>query len=214
MEAITWSIQTSLPDVTPVIISEYLLNDLGIYVKREKRVTKKAPFTALTGFRVGYKAVPGTDYRSAPLDRNVLLWYKITSVVEEGHDGLIIRGNRNNEISIKFSLGDRNSILHYIETQRRQHPVMAAADFTAASWICWQEDDDWGDPHASLADMVEDEKDTERFIEPEVLEATELTSVPENVQAVGGVSIYCTECGVANDPDSLFCEQCGTPMRE
>ena len=50
MKQMTWSRSTSPAGEKPVIVSEYLLNELGIFVKREKRMPKKAGLTALTGF--------------------------------------------------------------------------------------------------------------------------------------------------------------------
>ncbi len=214
MEQMTWSIQTSSPGITPVIISEYVLNDLGVFVKRERRISKKAPLHAITGFRVGYTAIPGTDYRSAPIDRNAILWYKVTCADEIGQDGMIIRGNRDSEIIVSMLPENRDLVLHYIQMQRSQNPVIASADYTAASWLCWRDDDDWGDTNTPLAVMIENESETERFIEPEVLEETVL---PEgsNMQghsitpSVKDIPAFCKECGTATYPDSCFCEKCG-----
>lgn len=66
MNHMSWSIQTSPQDVFPSIISEYVLNDTGIFIKCERRMPKNRPFTAMTGFRVGYASIPGADYRASP----------------------------------------------------------------------------------------------------------------------------------------------------
>ena len=107
MKQMTWSRSTSPAGEKPVIVSEYLLNELGIFVKREKRMPKKPGLTALTGFRVGYAAVPGTDYRAAPLDRTAILWHKITAVKEAGPDRLIVSGNQEDRITLCFDPDDR-----------------------------------------------------------------------------------------------------------
>lgn len=81
MEILTWSRPTSPVGAKPEIVAEYLLNERGIFVKREKRMPKKAGLTALTGFRIGYAAIPSGDYRAAPLDRNAILWHKISRIM-------------------------------------------------------------------------------------------------------------------------------------
>ncbi len=175
MNTMTWSITTSPAGASPTIVSEYLLNEEGIFVKREKRVPRKAKFMALTGFRVGYQPVPGTDYRAAPLDRNAILWHKVTRVKEEGPDCLIVSGNRQDKITLCFEAQNRQAVSHYLATMRQLHPPVGAPDYDAAAWLCWRDDDDWGDqPGLSLAAMVALEKDTERFIEPEILDETRL----------------------------------------
>lgn len=175
MDTMNWMIQTSAAGSLPTVVSEYLLNDLGIFVRRERRMPKKAPLTAITGFRVGYAAVPGTNYRVAPLDRNAILWHKITSVSEEGPGLITVRGNTKDAITISYTPENRDAVLQFISTKRQQHPVVADADYAAASWICWRDDDDWGDA-STLVDMVNAELHTERFIEPDVLEETKISA--------------------------------------
>ena len=175
---LTWQIQTSRQGKRPVIISEYVLNDLGIFIKREKRMPKKAPLTATTGFRIGYEAVNGTDYRAAPLDRNALVWHKITAVTENGEDAVIVKGNRNGEIMVCFMPEDKDKVLEYIADLRRQHPAFAEADEAAAAWICWSEDDEWIDPYMPLSEMIQIEQGTDRFLEQEVIEETILDYIP------------------------------------
>jgi hypothetical protein len=215
MERLTWSKPTSPADDLPVIVSEYLLNERGIFVKREKRMPKKAKFTALTGFRIGYAAIPGTDYRAAPLDRNAILWHKITRISEAGEDGLIVSGNRQDTIALCFDPADRAAILAYIQTMRQQHPPIGAPDYDAAAWLCWRDDDDWGDdPNLSLVEMVALEGDTERFIEPEILEETRLAGVRDGVvpdvpATAPERPAFCRQCGTALAADDNFCPECG-----
>lgn len=213
MEGMTWVAQVSRQGEKPVVVAEYVLNQLGVFVKRERRVPKKEPLHKFTGFRVGYKAIPGTDYRAAPLDRNAILWQKVTSV-DEASDSIRIRGNQKDEISLAVEPGTRDQVLQYIQAMRRSHPLNVAADYDAASWICWRDDDEWTDPYATLSDMIAEELDTERFLEPEVVEETVLpeSSVrtpdgPESEEPAKPKS--CSTCGAKLQPDSRFCEVCG-----
>ena len=213
MDIMNWMIQTSTAGSLPIIMSEYLLNDMGIFVRRERRMPKKAPLTAITGFRIGYAAVPGTDYRMAPMDRNAILWYKITSVTEDSAGLITICGNTKDVITISCTPDNRDAVLQFISTKRKQHPAFAKADYAAASWICWRDDDDWGDA-STLMDMVNAELDTERFIDPDVLEETEITVVPENsIPLTQPTSAFrpkfCRKCGELLPPDGSFCENCG-----
>lgn len=181
MEILTWSRPTSPASAKPEIVAEYLLNERGVFVKREKRMPKKAGLTALTGFRIGYAAIPSGDYRAAPLDRNAILWHKISRIKEAGAGSLIVSGNQKDTITLYFDPADRGAIQAYIDIMRQQHPTIGAPDYDAAAWLCWRDDDDWGDdPHLSLVDMVALEGDTERFIEPEILEETRLPGVRDN----------------------------------
>lgn len=218
MEQITWSRPTSPEGEEPLIVSEYVLNDLGVFVKREKRMPKKAGLTALTGFRIGYAAIPGTDYRAAPLDRNAILWHKLTAVKEDGDGGVIIKGNRKDIITLCFEPENWGAVLDYIETMRQQHPLVGAADDVAASWLCWRDDDDWGEPFRPLTEMIRDELETERFIEPEIYEETRLAGVrdtkePEVAPPVTERPNFCQECGSALPKDGNFCPSCGTPIQ-
>lgn len=218
METMTWSRQTTLVGETPVIVAEYLLNDFGVFIKREKRMPKKDKFTALTGFRIGYKAIPGTDYRAAPLDRNAILRHKVTLVKTEGDSALIIKGNSKDSIILSFDPEQGEAVMTYIERKRQDHPVVGAADDRAASWICWRDDDDWGDPQMTLIEMVALEEDTERFIELEVLEETRLAGVrdkpaQEASSPVTGRPKFCSNCGFALPADGNFCPDCGKPIQ-
>lgn len=211
----TWSIQTSEPGITPAIFSEYVINELGVFVKRESHVNKKTPLHAVTGFRVGYKAIPGTDYRAAPIDRNAILWQKVTRADEYSTDGIIIRGNRNSVIDMRFFPENRDGVLSFIEIMRTRHPAVAAADYTAAAWLCWRDDDEWEDPFAPLADMIEAESGVERFIEPEILDETILSDLPADNNSASPsppAPKYCVKCGTAVYPDSCFCDKCGAQV--
>ncbi len=220
MDMMNWMIQTSAAGSLPVVVSEYLLNDMGIFMRRERRMPKKAPLTAITGFRIGYKAVAGTDYRMAHLNRNAILWHKITSVSEDD-DGLItICGNTSDVITISCTLENRDTVLQFISIKRQEHPAVAEADYTAAAWICWRDDDNWGDAE-TLIDMVNEELDTERFIEPEVLEETEITvtheynippAPPKPEPTAPSRPKFCGNCGESLPSDGSFCGNCGNSI--
>jgi hypothetical protein len=102
------------------------------------------------------------------------LWHKVTDVIEKAEGYLCIRGNRKDEIEIFFDIECRDEVLRFIRAMRSLHPPVAAADYSAASWICWRDDDEWDDPFAPLTEMIEEELNTERFLEPEVVEETVL----------------------------------------
>ena len=171
---VSWQIITSREGETPAIFAEYLLNDLGVFVKRMRRVAKKGLLNSLTGFRVGYVPVPGTDYREGPLDRNAILWRKLTSAVQTGQYEFQITGNSDDKITLVVPPELVYAVQQYIETRRSANPPVAEPDMEAAVWLCWRDDDEWEDPQMPLAVMVEAEKNTERFIDPDVLEETRL----------------------------------------
>lgn len=99
MNTLHWQIQTSPPGAQPIIIAEYLLN-VWAFHQAGATDAKKIHLTAVTGFRIGYVAVPHTDYRMAPIDRNAILWHKVTAVVEDGPGVITVHGNTKDIISI------------------------------------------------------------------------------------------------------------------
>lgn len=179
MNIMTWRIKTSPEGKLPATVSEYVLNELGVFIKRELRMPKSAPLTALTGFRVGYTVVPGTKERAAPLNRDALLWHKITAVSERAGNSLYIQGNRNSVLEVYFPPELRDAILSYITEMRRNHPILTSADPVAAAWLCWRDDDEWDDPLMPLTEMIETERRNQRLIEPEILAETELAGAAE-----------------------------------
>lgn len=218
MDMMNWMIQTSAPGSLPVVFSEYLLNDMGIFMRREQRMPKKEPLNAITGFRVGYKAVAGTDYRIAHLDRNAILWHKITSVSEDDNGLISVCGNTSDVIAISCTPENRDAVSRFISIKRQEHPAVAEADYAAAAWICWRDDDDWGDAE-TLLDMVNEGLNTERFIEPEVLKETEITvaheySIPPVPPKPAAPSRpkFCRNCGESLPSDGNFCENCGNSI--
>lgn len=167
-----WSIETSPLGAKPKIISEYVLNELGIFIKRERRMPKNNLLTKTTGFRVGYELIKNTEYRAAPYDRNAILWYKITQIVETESCKLLISGNSKDHIEVVFFPENKNDILRFIQEMQQKYPQVTSADEKAAAWMCWRDDDEWEEPFASLETMIESELDCQRFIEPEILEET------------------------------------------
>ena len=77
MDLLNWSIQTSKPGDITIVISEYVLNELGVFIKQEYRVLKKNKLNAVMGFRIGYEPVPNTDYRAARGNRNAITAFNL-----------------------------------------------------------------------------------------------------------------------------------------
>ncbi len=217
MKELTWVAEVSDAGHKPVIVAEYVLNHLGVFVKRERRVPQRDPLQKLTGFRIGYKAIPGTDYRAAPLDRNAILWQKVTSAEELSPESIRIRGNQKDEITLVFGASMRPLVQEHIVAMQKAHPLNKDADFDAASWLCWRDDAEWGDPYASLTEMIDEELNTERFLEPEVVEETVILTAPDSsprlqMTAAPPPPNFCEKCGAKLYPDSRFCENCGAKV--
>ncbi len=221
MNTMNWLIQTSEPGTLPIAVSEYLLNDMGLFIKCELRMPKDGPLNAIYGFRVGYRVVKGTDYRMALTYRNAILWHKITSVVEEELGTVVIYGNTEDVISIQFDLASRNLVVQFIEEKRRKYPPVIAADPAAVVWMCWRDDEDWEDITMPLNEMVNLELKGARYIDEDVLEETVLDERTIDRLAVEDAVIYihleaserpkfCIKCGASLPTDGNFCKNCGT----
>ena len=75
-------------------------------------------------------------------------------------------------------------------------------------------DDDWGDdPYAPLTQMIEEEPDTERFLDSETLAETELYVIIEDIMPKKSKQLFCTECGATLSSDSIFFENCGEAVK-
>lgn len=179
MDILNWSIQISPVGVKRMIVSEYVLNDMGIFIKDEYRMPKKDVLTTITGFRVGYNNIPNTDYHAAPGIRNAILWHKITDITEDEQDNFTIKGNSDDVIKMVLYQEDREQILNYISQKQKQHPTVIDADKSVAAWMCWRDDEEWEDPYASLRVMIQEEIGVDRFVE-DVIEDTVLKNI-ENV---------------------------------
>lgn len=212
---LNWSIQSSPLGEKPKIISEYILNEMGIFIKRELRMPMNDILTATTGFRIGYEPIKGTDYRAAPYDRNAILWHKITNIVEE-NSKLIISGNRNDVIEVYVSLEDRSKVLSFISDKIKSNPPILNEDKLAASWMCWRDDDEWEVPYAPLSDMIRDELDEKRFIEDDILEDTVLKDLPSYVLPLVNTDneiVSDSSSPVSDELAPKFCSMCGTPLQ-
>lgn len=159
---------------------DYLLNDLGIFLRKEERVLKPSLLQRTTGFRAGFKKPDGKDYYLRYHSRDALLWRKIYSVSDQGNH-ILVRGNSNKEILLFLEPGMKTQVLDLIYKKRREHPPLLEEDLEAADWISWSQDEDWGDEIKSLAEMVEEERSVERFIEAEVLVETILPALPQDL---------------------------------
>ena len=220
MDIMNWSIQTSVPGYITIVISEYVLNELGVFIKQEYRVLKKNKINAVMGFRIGYEPVPNTDYRAARGNRNAILWHKITNIVQDGDNKLIINGNKEDVIELVFENEMRESIYNYIADMQELHPTEMGADEKAVAWMCWRDDDEWDDDFEPLLDMIEAELKVKRYIESDILEETVLKNVAETARLkvnitsvpVEKVSVrpsFCSSCGESLDEDGDFCANCG-----
>lgn len=232
MDQLNWCLQTSPANVKRMLVSEYILNDMGIFIKDEYRMPKSDVLTTITGFRIGYNNIPNTDYHAAPGSRKAILWYKITDISEEAQNCLLIKGNQSDVIRMVFHLEDRDQILDYIASKLQAHPTVFQEDKAAAGWLCWRDDDEWEEPYGSLESMIEEEMAADRFVE-DVLEDTVLNStgnlsvdqfrsLPSQAsevekeaatsQAVNKRPNYCWNCGNKLDPEGNFCHNCGTAI--
>lgn len=220
MISMKWSIQTSEIGVLPIVVSEYLFSKIGVFIKSEIRMPKKEVLTALTGYRIGYEAVKGTDYRMAPWNRNTILWHKIISIVEDKPGNLIIRGNTEDVITVSFNLEDRDRVVQYLKNKRCEHPPIVAADPIAAAWICWRDDDEWEDRYMSLEDMIKSESKENRFIEDYILEETILDEASIKIKIIENTTSkikkieivrpkYCNKCGTSLPLKGSYCGNCG-----
>jgi len=221
MDILNWSIQTSKPEETTMVISEYVLNELGVFLKQEYRVLKKNKLNAVTGFRLGYEAVANTDYRAAKGNRNAILWYKITNIVIEGENKLIIYGNREDIIELVFENEMKDDVYNYIVKRQEQYPSQMQADEKALAWMCWRDDDEWDDDFEPLLSMIEAELKVKRYIDEDVLEDTILKNVADTailkVNSKESSKVqeslrpkFCSNCGHELSVDGNFCGKCGT----
>lgn len=224
MELLNWSIQTSKPEDITIVISEYVLNELGVFVKQEYRVLKKNKLNAVMGFRIGYEPVPNTDYRAARGNRNAILWHKITNIVQDGENKLIVHGNTDDVIELVFENEMRDNIYNYIADMQEQHPIEIGADKKAVAWMCWRDDDEWDDDFEPLLDMIKAELKVKRYIDSDVLEDTVLKNVSNTAilkvntrkvleEEVSVKPRYCSNCGEALEEDGNFCGNCGARIR-
>lgn len=204
MDKLSWLIQITKPGDLPMVIAEYLLNDMGVFVKNEYRVPKKNILNTVTGFRIGYVDIPNTDYRMAAKDRNAILWCKVTSATENEPGSIVICGNKNDKITLRFELDQRDTILNYITKKRFEHPLTPEANESAAAWMCWRDDDEWEDITLPLESMVNIELEMKRYLEKEVLNDT--------VIDVDLLIKFCKNCGNEISTDERFCGKCGNKI--
>jgi len=220
MDLMNWSIQTSEPGDITIVISEYVLNELGVFVKQEYRVSKKNKLNAVMGFRIGYESVPNTDYRASKGNRNAILWHKITNIVQDSENKLIIHGNTNDIIELVFENEMREQVYNYIANMQEQHPIELGADEKAVAWMCWRDDDEWDDDFGPLLDMIEAELKVKRYIDSDVLEETILKNVTKTLklkvnttkvplEKVFARPSFCASCGESLEEDENFCTNCG-----
>jgi hypothetical protein len=171
MDNLVWSIELPQEKSSNYTAVDYVINDLGIFSKTEIRTKKTGMFPQLWGFRVGKYKIKGTDYLAQAVKRSALLWQKISRVTI---DDLVITvwGNRETKILIFCTAENFAEVEAMIRTMRTAHPTETGPSIDAASWLCWEEDEDWA-VGESLDDMITAERNgVDRFIEEDILEKT------------------------------------------
>ncbi len=171
MDTLVWSIELPPDNGSWYTAVDYVMNDLDIFTKTEKRSKKSGTAAQLWGFRAGKNKVKGTDYLAQIQGRQALLWEKVTEVIS-GDQQITIRGNRQTEIVLFCSSENFSDVTDLIERMTKSHPTDKGPSPDAAGWLCWEQDEDW-ETGESLEAMVETERNGgERFIEDEILAET------------------------------------------
>ncbi len=171
MDEIIWSAELPPEKGSWYTAVDYIINDLGIFAKIEKRSKKSGTTAQLWGFRAGKNKVKGTDYLAQIQGRKALLWQKITEVIFDDQQ-IIVRGNRQTEIILFCSPENISDVSDMIQRMTTSHPAEKGPNREAAGWLCWEQDEDW-ETGESLEDMVNAERNGgERFIEDDILEET------------------------------------------
>jgi len=171
MDTLIWSSELPPDKGSWYTAVDYVMNDLGIFTKTEKRSKKSGTAAQLWGFRAGKNKIKGTDYLAQIQGRQALLWEKVTEVIA-GDQQITVRGNSQTEIVIFCSPENCSDVTDLIEQMIKSHPTEKGPSRVAAGWLCWEQDEDW-EAGESLEEMVEAERNgAERFIEDEILEET------------------------------------------
>jgi len=171
MDNLVWSIELPQEKSSNYTAVDYVINDLGIFSKTEIRTKKTGMFPQLWGFRVGKYKIKGTEYLAQAVKRSALLWQKISEVTI---DNMVITVWGNRETKIQIFCTDENyaEVESLIRTMRTRHPLESRPSIDAASWICWEQDEDW-ETGEYLDDMITAERNgVDRFIEEDTLEET------------------------------------------
>lgn len=174
MDEIIWTAELPPEKGSWYTAVDYVINDLGIFAKIEKRSKKSRTTAQLSGFRAGKNKVKGTDYLAQIQGRKALLWQKITEVIR-GDQQIIVRGNRQTEIILFCSPENFADVSDMIQRMTTSHPAEKGPNREAACWLCWEQDEDW-ETGESLDAMIEAERNGgKRFIEDDILEETILS---------------------------------------
>ena len=171
MDNLVWSIELPREKSSDYTAVDYVINDLGVFAKTEIRTKKTGMVPQLWNFRVGKYKIKGTDYLAQAMKRSALLWQKISDATI---DDLVITvlGNRETKIRIFCTVENFAEVEAMIRTMRTRHPLESGPSIDAASWICWEEDEDW-EAGESLDDMITAERNgVDRFFEEDTLEET------------------------------------------
>ena len=171
MDKLAWCIEFPPEKGSSYTAVDYVINDIGIFSRTERRTKKTGMASQLWGFRVGMNKVKGTDHLAQAGGRQALLWQKVSGVII-GDSLITVHGNRSTIIQIFCTAGNFAAAAALIQTMRAAHPMKAGPDRDAAGWICWEQDEDW-EAGESLDDMITAEQNSgDRYIEDEILEET------------------------------------------
>ena len=148
-----------------MIVDEFLLCDMGVFTKRERRTRIEPPYEGAPPF------IP------VPISRGAILWRKARDVTVDRAEGTItVYGNRDSTVTL-YSGGDTvDEILAWIDDALEQHPLLLEADSEAALWLEWSEERHWKRPYESLESMVASEMRHGRFVDTRSLARTVITA--------------------------------------
>lgn len=198
---------------------EYVINELGIFCKGEQRSKSLAFAASPMAAPLCLVPVEGTDYAARPLGRKVILWNKITDVVDDNERKcIIVKGNHADSIVLQYNNENKELLLERINSTRDSVIVKKEADETAAAWISWCVDNDSIDVFRPLDDLIEEGRDniSSRPYTDAMLAATvigDVVKAPETTNAAESSGKFCPSCG-AKIVHSVakFCTNCGTKL--
>ncbi len=234
-DKLIWSSVSPIRKDSTYISLEYVLNDLGVFCKGEQR-TKDVGFAmSRIGSPLGMTAVENADYAAKPLGRVVILWSRITDVVEDTDRGIIIvYGNANDKVVIQCEQSMKDELLSRIDSMRQFCSSSPDSDAKAAAWLAWAADRTVLNPYAPLDELIEAERaqiDSREFTDAQLEAAVPLADAEvsniESAAPLKSVSdetaqtaepleeshpAFCPACGANAKPTAKFCNQCGIKL--
>ena len=107
-----------------MIVDEFLLCDMGVFAKRERRSRIDPPYEGAPAF------IP------VPISRGAILWRKVRDVTVNRAEGIItVYGNRDSRVALYSSGDTMDEILAWIDDALEQNPLLLdAAGKKPARW--------------------------------------------------------------------------------